>query len=92
MPPDVCEEELKASADATSSSGSRLSLEGNGALGRLGRWRWTDLQPNRLQLAGERLDVVFGEIVLEHKRLELGGFDVSPLLSGLEQDASLVAI
>ena len=59
---------------------------------RLVRRRLADLEPDRLQLAGQRLDVLVGQIVLQREDLELRRQHVTALLSALEEDSCLLAL
>src|SRR5262249_8153990 len=51
-----------------------------------------DLEPDALELAGQLLDVLLVELVLEGERLELDGLEVAPLLSPFDELTSLVGI
>jgi hypothetical protein len=86
---DVGEEELQAVGGAWQDVrrvGSRALDRGRGFLGRRrlhGRdYGLSDLQPDRLELARQLLDVVLGQFVLERKRLELRGLHEPALLCG----------
>ena len=61
-------------------------------LGRVVDPRRTDLDSDRLELPGELVDLVLGEIVLERERLELGSLEVPTLLGTLDERLGLVGI
>ena len=63
-----------------------VAAAGLGLLGGL-----ADLEPDRLELARELLDLVFGQVVLEGERLELGRLEVAALLGAFDQRARLIA-
>src|SRR5437667_9210229 len=50
------------------------------------------LEPDALELAGQLLDLVLVQVVLERERLELGGLEVATLLSTLDESLRLVGI
>jgi hypothetical protein len=52
----------------------------------------THLEPDPLELAGQLLDVVVVELVLERERLELGGLEVATLLCSFDEQAGLVGV
>src|SRR5262245_29886993 len=88
---DIREEELQAVGRPGDLG--RLEIEGGrGRLGLLAGARHADLEPDRLELAGQGLDLFVGEIVLEREHLELGREHVPALLGALEEDASLLAL
>jgi hypothetical protein len=85
---DVGEEELQAVRSAAHRS-CVVRRDGGGRLGLLGRL--ADLEPDRLELAGQLLHLLFSEVVLERERLELGRLDEPALLGALDQQARLIA-
>jgi len=90
---DVREEELKAVGGAREDM--RLDRLGGlfllGLLLRLGG-RLAHLEPDALELAGQLLDLVLVQVVLERERLELGGLEIPALLSALDEGLRLVGI
>src|SRR3954454_25067894 len=54
--------------------------------------RLPHLEPDALELAGQLLDLVRVEVVLERERLELGGLEIAPLLGALDERFCLVGI
>src|SRR3954454_10891472 len=76
----------RAGGSARSASLSLLgSLFGRGG-------RLPHLEPDALELAGQLLDLVRVEVVLERERLELGGLEIAPLLGALDERFCLVGI
>ena len=63
----------------------RLLLRGGGL-------RRPDLEPDRLELARERLGLLVGQLVLERECLELGRLDVAALLGALDQRLDLLGL
>src|SRR5438093_210427 len=47
--------------------------------------RLAHLEPDALELAGQLLDLVLVQVVLERERLELGRLEITPLLSTLDE-------
>ena len=80
-----------SAAPLTGSASYALAAAASGAagLGLLGRL--ADLEPDRLELARQLLDLLLGEVVLQRERLELGGLDEPALLGALDQQARLIA-
>src|SRR4029079_8934810 len=88
---DVGEEELEAVC------GTREHM----LLGRLGRLllllfglgrRLTHLEPDPLELAGQFLDLVLVELVLQSESLELGSLEMPTLLGPFDESLGLVGI
>jgi hypothetical protein len=90
---DVGEEELEAVGRADDRLRVDLPLAGGGSLGLLGLGaRLANLEPDRLELARELLDLFLTEIVLDCERLELDRLDVAALLTLLDEGARLLAL
>jgi hypothetical protein len=87
--PDVGEEELQAVGGAADRPGVVRRGGGAARLGLLGGL--ADLEPDRLELARQLLDLLFTEVVLEGERLELGRLEVAALLRAFDQRARLIA-
>jgi hypothetical protein len=90
---DIGQEELEAVGGAREDvglgrlGGLLLLLLLHGLCGRLAH-----LEPDALELAGQLLDFVLVELVLEGERLELGSFEVTTLFSALDERLGLVGI
>jgi hypothetical protein len=84
---DVGEEELEAVGRADDRVGIR---RGRGLLG-LGLGL-ADVEPDRLELARQLLDLVLCEVVLEREGLELGLLDEAALLRGFHDRPSAFAL
>ncbi len=99
MAADVGEEELEAVSGSgrDSGDGGRLDLHLLLLLGLLrvlllARARLSDLEAERLQLAGELLRFIVGQVVLEHERLELHGLDEPALLGPFHERLDLLRL
>ena len=89
---DVGEEELQAVGRAADLVDLEVDLRLRGLLLLLVGERRPDVQADRLQLARQLLDLVVGEVVLEHERLEVDELDVPALLGVLDERAGAVAL
>ena len=90
---DIGQEELEAVCGAREDvglgrlGGLLLLLLGLGLGGRLAH-----LEPDPLELAGQLLDLVLVELVLQGEGLELGSLEMPTLLSALDERLGLVGI
>jgi hypothetical protein len=95
VPADVGQEELQAVAGAGDlrrlggSVGLGLGLLGLGCGGGL---RLAYLEADALELAGDLLDLLIGEVMLDRERLELSRLDEAALLGALHKKARLIAL
>src|SRR5262249_39606498 len=68
----------------------RRGGSGCGRLGLVGGL--ADLEPDRLELARQLLDLLLTEVVFQRKRLEFCGLDEAALFGALDQGTGLIAL
>ena len=89
---DVGEEELQAVGGAADLGDLEVDLRLGRLLLLLAGDRRTDVEPDRLELARQLLDLVVVEVVLEREGLEVGRLDEAALLGALDEGARAVAL